>query len=222
MAAGVAHELNNPLTTIAGFVELALDELPADLPQHEELTLVMGEALRARRVVRGLLDFAHQSSNLRQPADLNALLNEVLTLVQLQAQNSNIQIQLERSGDLPQIQVDVNQIKQVVINLIQNAFQSMPQGGSLILTTGQQAHEGQAGVFLTVQDSGEGISPENLGRIFDPFYTTRPVGKGTGLGLSMSYGLVTGHGGVLSVESQVGSGACFRVWLPLEMEASSA
>lgn len=220
MAAGVAHELNNPLTTVSGFVELALEELPEDLPQRSELALVLNEARRAREVVRRLLDFARQSEKLRVVCDLNDLAGEVLSLIQHQVQISGIQIQVNLGRSLPPITVDPNQVKQVLLNLIQNACQAMPEGGELAVRTAADTRHEQNWLTIAVRDSGEGIPAQILDRIFEPFFTTRPLGKGTGLGLSVSYGLIADHGGFIDVQSEPGKGSCFTIWLPLENELS--
>lgn len=214
IAAGVAHELNNPLTTITGFVELALQELPEDIPQREELQIVIDEAQRARGVVRRLLDFARQSDNLRSLTDLNQLVEEVVSLTQLSTKVSRINIRINLDDALPRISADPNQIKQVFLNLIQNAIQAMPDGGELTLETQQKECDGKVGVMIFVKDTGHGIPEEDQERIFDPFYTTRPVGSGTGLGLSVSYGIVMDHEGQIDFSSKEGEGSCFSVWLP--------
>jgi two-component system NtrC family sensor kinase len=217
IAAGVAHELNNPLTTITGFVELALQELPEDLPQREELQIVIDEAQRARGVVRRLLDFARQSDNLRSRTDLNQLVEEVVSLTQLSTKVGRIEIRINLEESLPTISADPNQIKQVLLNLIQNAIQAMPEGGVLELKTQQFASDGKTGVMVLVKDTGHGIPEKEQERIFDPFYTTRPVGSGTGLGLSVSYGIVMDHEGQIDFSSKEGEGSCFSIWLPVEV-----
>jgi two-component system NtrC family sensor kinase len=214
MAAGVAHELNNPLTTVTGFVELALDELPADLPQRAELELVLAEAHRARKVVRSLLDFSRQSEHQRLLVDPGSLLEDLMPLIKHQTHGAEIQIEVDCQKGLCLILVDPDQIKQVLLNLVQNAIQSMPDGGELKIFTETMVHESQAGAVFTIQDTGKGILPEHIDRLFEPFFTTRSVGFGTGLGLSVSYGIVTDHNGQIFVESQVGEGSIFRVWFP--------
>lgn len=218
MSAGLAHEINNPLTAIVGFVELALDELPENLPQREELALVLKEAQRARAVLRRMLDFSRPEENLRLPTNLNDLVSEVVPLTQHLNHNSQVQITVEACPDLPATLADPYQIKQVLFNLVQNAFQAMSKGGRLVLATTQQPFESREGVAVSVRDTGKGISLEDQQRIFDPFFTTRPVGEGTGLGLAVSYGIVKEHGGHIDVDSQAGVGSCFTVWLPLLYE----
>ena len=216
MAAGVAHELNNPLTTVAGFVELILEELPKDLPQREELELVLAEARRAHTVVRRMLDFARQSEFMRSQVAMNNLVEETIALIQHQVQSSGVLIHNDLENGLPEIYADPNQMKQVILNLIQNALQAMPEGGELFIESRRQSNSGNDGVALAFRDNGEGIPANIIDRLFEPFFTTRPVGKGTGLGLSVIYGIVTDHGGHIDVESQPGQGSCFTVWLPVE------
>jgi signal transduction histidine kinase len=216
MAAGVAHELNNPLTTVVGFTELALEELPLDSPIRNDLELVLKEARRARNVVRRLLDFARQAESLRAKADLNEIVDDVLILTKHLLQTSGVQSEIRLGKDLPWVTVDRDQIKQVVINLVNNALYAMPEGGRLAVETAEQARYGQPWVTLTVRDTGVGIPAENLERIFEPFFTTRGDRGGTGLGLSVTYGIVTDHAGMIEVESQVQNGSAFTVWLPLE------
>jgi two-component system NtrC family sensor kinase len=215
MAAGVAHELNNPLTTVIGFVELVLNDLPAESPQRTDLELVLQEAQRTRGVVRRLLDFSRPGENLRIRGDLNILLEDAYALVQHQARANGIEVHLHLEENLPRITVDPNQIKQVLLNLMHNALQAMSHGGTMTLTTGRGKRDSGAWLTIAVTDTGEGISPENLERIFEPFFTTRPPGQGTGLGLSVSYGIISSHGGTIEVESHTGKGSCFTIYLPV-------
>jgi signal transduction histidine kinase len=219
MAAGVAHELNNPLTTVIGFLELVLQDLPETIDSRQDLDLALREAQRAREVVRRLLDFSRQSGNILIRADINTLIGEVVPLVQHQFQTSRVELILDLAGGLPYININPSQIKQVILNLLQNALQAMSDGGVVHVKSGLEARGEGMGVYIKVKDSGEGIAPENYERIFEPFFTTRPVGKGTGLGLSVSYGIVTSHGGHIDVESVIGRGSTFTVWLPLENRA---
>jgi signal transduction histidine kinase len=216
LAAGVAHEINNPLTSISGFVELALEELPDDLSQKAELRLVLNEAHRARGVVRRLLDFARQTENVRVLADINDLVQEVSVLIAHLAHSQRVDIIEVLAQDVQFVYVDPGQIKQVILNLAQNGIQAMPSGGTLTLQTGEAQRDGHRWAVITVIDTGEGIPGEHLDRIFEPFFTTRPVGQGTGLGLSVSYGLVTEHGGFIDVNSNPGLGSRISVWLPID------
>jgi two-component system, NtrC family, sensor kinase len=216
MAAGVAHELNNPLTTVAGFIELVLDELPESASQRQDLELVLREARRARGVVRRLLDFSRPGDNLRIGTDVNELVSEVLTLVQHLVRTNGVTLSVQLQEDLVWAAIDPNQIKQVLLNLVHNALQAMPRGGVLVVRTENQERDDTPWLAVSVRDNGMGIAPDDLERIFEPFFTTRPVGSGTGLGLSVSYGIITEHGGFIDVESEPGHGSCFTVWLPVE------
>ena len=250
MAAGIAHELNNPLTTVTGFVELALSELPNDSPIRSDLDLVLEEAYRARGVVRRLLDFSRPVDDQRIKTDVNELIEQVLPLVSHLASTGGISINTELQSSLPWILLDPNQIKQVLLNIIHNAFYAMPKGGKLSIKTMIKLHEqayenpdaqqtvkkhlfdetdsstvdheahsnttrSNEWISIAITDTGEGILPENLERIFDPFFSTRPSGKGTGLGLSVSYGIISSHNGFIEVASQINQGSCFTIYLPI-------
>jgi signal transduction histidine kinase len=216
MAAGVAHELNNPMTTVVGFTEMILADLPEDSPYKMDLALVLREARRAVSVVRRLLDFSRQNETTRVKADVNELVEETLALTRHLLRTDGIDVAFRSAPNLPWVLVDRNQIKQVILNLISNAQHAMPSGGRLIIETALQKMRGQDGVIIALQDSGIGISQENLARIFEPFFTTRGDHGGTGLGLSVTYGIISEHRGMIEVESVVNAGSTFRVWLPLE------
>jgi signal transduction histidine kinase len=216
MAAGVAHELNNPLTTVTGFAELTLEELPADAAARADLELVLREARRARDVVRRLLDFARQTDGTtRTRADLNEALEDVIELTSHLMKTSGVLFTQDLARELPWVSIDRNQMKQVFLNLFHNALQAMPSGGELKLQTREAIRDGRAWVIASVRDSGEGILPEHKERLFEPFFTTKSNQGGTGLGLSVTYGIVTDHGGRIEVESQPGKGSTFTVWLPI-------
>ena len=216
MAAGVAHELNNPLTTVAGFAELVLDDLPLQSPQRLDLELVLREATRARNVVRRLLDFARQSESVRVRADLNEIVEDVAALTRHLFETNQIDFSMQLQENLPWVLMDRDQIKQVVLNLLHNALHAMPNGGTLSVTTDIRQRKEQNGVVMAVQDNGKGITPDDLARVFEPFFTTKANDGGTGLGLAVSYGIITDHHGFIDVDSAPNEGACFSVWLPLE------
>ncbi len=215
MAAGIAHELNNPLTTVTGFSELVLDEMPEEASYRAELEMVLHEARRASAVVRRLLDFSRQGERLRASADLNEVVRDVVALTHHLIQSSNASLHLALDETLPWVSIDTDQMKQVLLNLIHNALQAMPSGGSLSVFTRRATREKRNWVVMSVRDSGGGIPPEDRDRIFEPFFTTRGSRGGTGLGLSVTYGIVADHGGAIEVESQPGSGSTFSVWLPI-------
>ncbi len=221
MAAAVAHELNNPLTTITGFTELILESLPEDSGEHEDLSLVLKEAQRSRFVVRRLLDFSRQGEILRVESDVNEVISVVLALVHHIAQTSGVVSRIEMWDDLPLISIDRSQMQQVFLNLIHNAIQAMPEGGELLIQSQLDKREDEDWIAVIIKDSGVGISKEHIDEIFEPFFTTKPLGEGTGLGLSVSYSIVSEHGGYIDVESEEKKGSIFTVWLPVKSDAQS-
>jgi two-component system NtrC family sensor kinase len=220
MAAGVAHELNNPLTTIVGFTELVLEDLPESSPVRGDLETVHREALRARDVVRRLLDFSRRSEMIRTRNDINALIRDTLTLTHHLMHTSGVQVQTDLQTDLPWALVDGDQIKQVLLNLLHNALSAMAGGGRLEISTSTRQKYLGTWVTIRVQDTGVGIPSGNMERIFEPFFTTRAGEGGTGLGLAVTYGIVSSHGGMIEAESAPGAGAAFTVWLPVEETAT--
>ena len=215
MAAGIAHELNNPLTSVTGFAELVLEDMPEGSESRKDLETVMREALRARDVVRRLLDFARQSESIRARASLNEVVEDVVALSRHLIHMSGIELKIDLEKDLPWVLIDSNQMKQVLINLVHNALQAMPDGGEMEIKTSNSSRSNRAWVIVSVQDTGVGIPQLEQARIFEPFYTTKGNQGGTGLGLSVTYGIITDHGGQIDVVSQPGAGAKFTVWLPL-------
>lgn len=216
MAAGVAHELNNPLTTVAGFSELVLEDLPPKSPQREDLEMVLREAKRARNVVRRLLDFARQSESVRVSADLNEIVEDVIILTRHLMETSKVNLTMQLGTKLPWVLMDRDQIKQVVLNLLHNALHAMPKGGELSVQTKTRKKNKEKWLTLAIKDSGKGITAHDLARIFEPFFTTKADDGGTGLGLAVSYGIITDHDGFIDVDSAPNEGACFTVWLPIE------
>jgi len=215
MAAGIAHELNNPLTTVTGFTELVLEDIPEDAPHRVDMEMVLREAHRARDVVRRLLDFARQGERVRAKSDMNEIVEDVLALTRHLIHTSGVHLNVWLGEDIPWVSVDANQMKQVFLNLIHNALQAMPSGGTLDVQTANRIKDDRSWVTVSVKDSGVGIDPQNKERVFEPFFTTRGYSGGTGLGLSVTYGIVTDHGGTIEVESKPGAGSLFTVWLPI-------
>jgi len=215
MAAGIAHELNNPLTSVSGFAELALEDIPEDSQTRKDLELVMREAKRARDVVRRLLDFARQSESTRARASLNEIVDDVVALSRHLIHNSGTELIVKLDKTLPWVVMDANQMKQVLVNLVHNALQAMPNGGEMEIATKVGYRNNREWAVIHVRDTGTGIPHPEQARIFEPFFTTRGDQGGTGLGLSVTYGIVTDHGGQIDVESEPGSGSKFTVWLPL-------
>lgn len=215
MAAGIAHELNNPLTSVTGFAELVLEDMPEGSESRKDLETVMREARRARDVVRRLLDFARQSESTRARASLNEVVEDVVALSRHLIHTSGIELKIDLEKNLPWVLIDANQMKQVLINLVHNALQAMPDGGEMEIKTSNASRHNRDWVIVSVQDTGVGIPQLEQARIFEPFYTTKGNQGGTGLGLSVTYGIITDHGGQIDVVSQPGAGAKFTVWLPL-------
>ena len=212
LAAGVAHEVNNPLGTVLLYADILHKETPEDnKQQREDLQMIVREATRCKAIVNDLLNFSRQNEVLAQETDLNDLLQEVVEEVSRQDLYRQVEVVADLEPDLPLIHADPFQLGQVFLNLMKNAAEAMPGGGRLILRTRTGPADGY--VSVVVQDTGVGISEENMKKLFTPFFTTKPIGKGTGLGLAIIYGIVKMHRGQISVQSQVGEGTTFTVTL---------
>jgi two-component system, NtrC family, sensor kinase len=211
LAAGVAHEINNPLTGILTNSSLMLEDLAAEDPMREEVEVIVHETIRCRDIVKRLLDFARQTKPQKKLTNLNDLMENIVLLVRNQASFRNIQIERHLEEQLPLVLTDPDQIQQVFINIILNAAEAMTQGGLLTIRSSLDA--GTRLINLSFADTGPGIAEEQRERIFDPFFTTKE--HGTGLGLSISYGIIEQHGGTISVESAVGKGTTFTIQLPV-------
>ena len=210
LAAAVAHEVNNPLTGILGFAELLMGELADDDPRREEAAVIRDEAVRARSIVRALLEFARPRQPQRTPTNLNDLARSTLELVRFRASEANVRIKAEY-GDLPTLELDGDAFQQVLLNLFNNAIDAMPCGGKLRIVTLERPDR----VGVVVSDDGVGIDDATRSRIFTPFFSTRSGnGAGAGLGLSVGLQIVEGHGGTIDVESEPGRGSTFTIWLP--------
>ncbi len=225
LVAGVAHELNNPLTSVIGYAQLVEDELrgaspdqplrsPADLAR--DMRRIAEESERAARIVRNLLAFARRQTAERARQDVADLVNRVLALRTYEFRLSGVELETAFEPGLPQVLADAGQLQQALLNLVLNAEQAMRGRSPRRLRIGARRAEEADAVELSVTDTGHGISEENLRRIFDPFFTTRDVGEGTGLGLSICYGIVRDHGGQIRVDSRVGAGTTFSILLPAQ------
>lgn len=218
LAAGVVHEINNPLATIAACAESLESRIAegafgdssetADLKEY--LGLIRDEAFRCKQITNGLLDFSRLRAGNRVPVNVADLIKMAARLVTHQQRGDNVQIQVETTKDLPMVMGDEGQLQQAVVALATNAIDAMPDGGTLTL----RATAAGPKVALEIKDDGIGIPPENLTKIFDPFFTTKDVGRGTGLGLAVCYGIVSEHGGRLDARSTVGVGTTFTISLP--------
>ncbi|MBN1947976.1 MAG: cache domain-containing protein [Bradymonadales bacterium] len=218
LASGIAHEINNPLTGVLTFSSLLQKSPTMGEQEKEDLDLIIRETTRVRDIVRGLLDFARESKPHKHPVQVNEVIRRAMMLVRSQKEHKDIVWQDRLAEGLPMVLGDRNQIEQVVVNLSLNACEAMPDGGTLTIESSQQDNE----VVIVVQDTGIGISEENLPQIMDPFFTTKPVGQGTGLGLSVVYGIVHQHAGTIDVQSQLGSGTTFTVRLPTSIPGSTS
>ncbi|MCD6385053.1 cache domain-containing protein [Candidatus Sumerlaeota bacterium] len=213
LAAGVAHEINNPLTGVLTIASLMLEDLPEDDPRREDVETIVRETMRCRKIVRGLLDFARQSPPERKPANINQIIENTLQLLQNQIAINNIQVQKELASGLPDIWVDVDQIQQVLVNITLNAIEAMSAKGGELTIRSYLFQDGFIAIDIT--DTGVGIAMEDIKHLFDPFYTTKQ--SGTGLGLAISYGIVQRHGGRIKVHSHFGKGTTFTVILPIDL-----
>jgi two-component system NtrC family sensor kinase len=212
LAAGIAHELNSPLTGVLTFSVLVRKRFPEGSPEAQDLDLVIRETKRCAAIIRRLLDFARDKAPEKKYADLNHLIEETVRIVERPAHMADIAIALEPDATLPPAWVDADLIKQVVMNMLVNAQHAIDAKGTITVRTRNHGDRAE----IAIVDTGCGIAEKDLGRIFDPFFTTKAVGKGTGLGLSVSHGIVEAHGGSIEVESVVGQGTTFHVYLPLE------
>ena len=212
LAAGVAHELNNPLTSVLGFSQLMLRSTDREDPAHENLMTIVNESMRARHIVRDLLAFSRQSESFPEPAEVNDVVRGALDLVRGQAETSGVTLVEEYEERLPLLELAIGRMKQVFLNLFTNAIQAMPDGGKLLVRSERTG----GSIAIRVADTGSGIEDSIRERIFEPFFTTKQHQQGTGLGLSVSLGIVEEHGGRITVSSEPGSGSIFTVWLPIK------
>lgn len=210
LAAGVAHELNEPLASILGFAQLASKAPELSDSTREDVERVVKASLHARDVIRNLLVFSRQSPQRRAEVAVQAPLEQAIALVEPRCAGAAVRLSQRIPDDLPRIQADPSQLQQVFLNLLVNAVQAMPDGGELDVVA---RHTADA-VCVSIRDSGVGVAPEHLERIFLPFFTTKDVGEGTGLGLSVVHGIVAAHEGAVNVTSELGRGTCFEVVLP--------
>jgi two-component system, NtrC family, sensor kinase len=212
LAAGVAHEINNPLGAILALTALALEDVKEDDPNRESLQEVVKQTQRCRDIVKGLLEFSRHSKVNTEIADLNKILQDTLSLVTKQAQFLNITMAINYDPQLPPVMVDKSELEEVFMNILMNAVQAMQERGTITITTRHSTPDNSVEVLIS--DTGCGVPPDKIDQIFDPFFTTKESGQGTGLGLSIAYGIITSHRGSISVESEVGKGSTFKIRLP--------
>jgi len=228
VSAGLAHELNNPMTSILGYTSLILDDMEEGGENYREMKVIERESLRVREIIKNILDFSRQGKVSKEETDINEVVRESLVLVRHMAGVSGIDVDLDLSDELQYPEIDSNQMKQVFINIITNALHSMKRDGRLLINSeklgreeaelllkGREVREADAYIVVKFKDNGCGIPLGSLERIFEPFFSSKGEG-GNGLGLSISYGIVKNHGGEILVNSTPGEGTEFSVILPLE------
>ncbi len=218
LSAAIAHEINNPLAGVIMYAQLLQKKLKADdfnrADAAEVLSRMESSLIQSAQLVRSLLDFARQTPPTFKPIIIGKVIDQVMALVRHQAQIKNLQIVRAEVSGLPAVKGDFIQLQQVFINLVVNGIQAMGEGGKLTITTSREGYE----VKISVQDTGYGIPPENIEKLFTPFFSTKEEVKGVGLGLAISYGIVERHGGRIEVLSEVNKGTTFSVYLPVYKE----
>jgi signal transduction histidine kinase len=223
LAAGVAHEINTPLGIILGYAQLMQDDFPEESEEGQNLLVIERQTKACRKIVADLLKFSRQSGGSRQDLNLNEVVNEVLAVTEHTLNIDHIQVNRILAEALPTVVGDAGKIRQVFVNIINNAHHAMENGGTLTIITLFEENTGE--IFVTFKDTGEGIPEEIQRRVFDPFFTTKSVGIGTGLGLSVSYGIIKEHGGTITIESPVHdpetvAGTAMHIRIPVSMESS--
>jgi two-component system NtrC family sensor kinase len=218
MAAGVAHEINSPLTGIVTFGHLLLKKFPPGSEENEDIQVIIEQANRCSTIIKGLLGFARASTAEKAPTNINDVINHSLNIVRNKADFFNIKIVTVFDDYLSKVRADSSQLQQVFLNMIMNAADAIEGKGTITMTTRNIRDNSGDWVEIEFRDTGPGIDDENLAKIFEPFFTTKPVGKGTGLGLAVSHGIIHEHGGSISVKTKQGEGTSFFIKLPAYKE----
>lgn len=211
LAAGVAHEVNTPLTGISSYSQMLMQQIPENDPRHQLLEKIHRQTSRASSIVNNLLNFSRVSDSRLVPVALNQVLDDTIQLLEAQLRNTEIEVLRNYEPTLPFAPGNAAKLQQVFMNLILNARDAMPNGGRLEIATESNLDS----IIISFRDTGIGIAADHLAKIYDPFFTTKQIGKGTGLGLAVSYGIIRDHGGHITVESQPGEGTVFQISLPL-------
>jgi two-component system NtrC family sensor kinase len=215
ISAGVAHEINNPLSTILLYSHMLLKRHKEQDPASEEVQMILSEATRCRNIMRGLLDFARQSRVVKEPTDLGELITEVTENMKLKNGRRGLEIRAELDGALPPVLLDAGQVRQMLVNLVQNGVDAIDGTGEVVVSARLHPPERAEAVQVQVRDTGAGMPQEVLSQIFTPFYTTKQLGKGTGMGMPIVYGVVKMHAGDISVDSEPGKGTVVTIRFPL-------
>jgi signal transduction histidine kinase len=215
LAASVAHELNNPLATISLHAELLVEQLAADDPKHKSLLVIEQEVERMATLVSNLLLFSRRSHQQISTINIVEELQNSLEFVNYHLRSHGINVAKDFAKDLPALHADTQQLRQVFLNVLSNAGDAMPDGGTLTVSAKRHALQtGTSAVIIEFSDSGAGVKPEDLPKLWEPFFTTKPEGKGTGLGLSICRRTVEEHRGTIDIESRPGKGTTVRIILP--------
>jgi two-component system NtrC family sensor kinase len=213
LASGIAHEINNPLTGVLSYSTVLYEEIK-DPGYRSDLKVIIDETLRCREIVKGILDFARETKIDKRPGNINKIIIELFSILEKHITFQNVSIKKDLAENLPEFNIDINQMKSVFNNLAVNAADAMHDGGELTITT--RYDEANRKIIVKVSDTGIGIREEDLSKIYDPFFTTKETGKGTGLGLSVTYSIVQRHNGTIRVESTVGKGTTFTIEFPVD------
>jgi two-component system NtrC family sensor kinase len=219
MAAGVAHEINNPLGGILLFSNIILEDVGEDSPFKENIQKIIYQTNRCKEIVQSLLDFARTPTGDMIPLQINQIINTSLKLVRDQAMFHGIEIEINLAKNLPEVKGDISRLEEVFLNLFINAADAMKGGGKLTIATKLR---GKDTVRITITDTGKGIDEKYISHIFEPFFTMKEPGQGTGLGLSIAYGIIKKHKGTIDVECKQGMGATFIICLPVHKEIDNS
>lgn len=220
MAAGVAHEINSPLTGIVTFGHLLQKKFPQGTEDREDIDVIIDQANRCSNIIKGLLGFARATTAEKAQTNINDVLNSTLNIVKNKADFFNIKLSTYLDPSLSMVKADAPQLQQVFLNMIVNAADACEGKGSITITTSNVHDNGQNYAQIEFRDTGYGIKDEDLEKIFEPFFTTKPVGKGTGLGLAVSHGIIQEHGGKITISTKIGEGTSFFIWLPAQKETA--
>ena len=212
LSSGIAHEINNPLGIILGYTQLLLRGEDPHSARFSDLKTIEKHVQSCKTIVEDLLNFARTSRSQKERLNIQPIIEDVIGFVRHHSNLENIHIETHFASNVPPVLMDEKKIKQVLVNLLMNAIHAVTPKGTISIATGINPANGR--VTVEVNDTGHGIAKENLSRVFDPFFTTKPTGEGTGLGLSVSYGIIKGHGGNITVKSESGQGATFMLSLP--------
>ncbi|MBI4965853.1 MAG: PAS domain S-box protein [Desulfomonile tiedjei] len=220
ISTGIAHEINNPLGVMLGYTQLLLRDHPSGSQIHDDLKTIEKHARNCKAVVEDLLKFSRSTQTRKSSIDINQCVGEVISLLEHQFELDKITVETRLSPNLPRVTADGEKLQQVFMNLLMNARQAISGKGRI--SVGTEGDPGTRAIRVVFSDDGCGIAAEHIDKIFDPFFSTKPVGEGTGLGLSVSYGIVQDHNGRIQVESRPGKGSTFTVVLPVEQDGESA